>query len=193
MDEQGQAIAGTGAAQAAPVAAQAAPSAKAARKKKRWIPRFMASFVALHENSADADTTDAQATRMINVYRQIHVLAGPLVGKLNNELLELPAEVLAKLPDMPGGAEVIEYIRFLEDTRGIAHADGMGVDGADGDSGAAAMQAMMPTGGMAGDAMMSMMGGGGGGVSAEDFTRLAELITASQEKTAQIIADAIRK
>lgn len=75
----------------------------------KWEKKFSS------EQTEEQESTNLVAQRLINIFRQLHILNEDAVQKYNNMLLQASPDVIKYLPSLPGGEEVREYLSFIKD------------------------------------------------------------------------------
>ena len=78
------------------------------KEQKKWKPKFPGQ-----QNDGEEDSY-VKAQRLVNVYRQLHVLREDLVKRYNETLLAVDSDTRVTLTDIPGGRDVRNYLEYLE-------------------------------------------------------------------------------
>ncbi|MDD4519968.1 MAG: hypothetical protein PHI50_03685 [Alphaproteobacteria bacterium] len=77
-----------------------------AEVKGKWDGKFGSS-------KKEVESPNLIAQRLINIFRQLHILNEEAIERYNQMLLSTPEEAIECLPSMPSGSEVREYLDFL--------------------------------------------------------------------------------
>ena len=78
------------------------------KDQKKWKPKFPGQ-----QDDGEEDSY-VKAQRLVNVYRQLHVLREDLVKRYNETLLDVDSDTRLTLADIPGGRDVRNYLEYLE-------------------------------------------------------------------------------
>ena len=90
-------------------------SKKGGKEWKFRTPGVLFSAIVEKKDGKKEESPLLVAQRFVNVYRQVHVFGQEVLLRYNDMLLKSSEEVRIMLEDLPGGVEVLEYIKFLEE------------------------------------------------------------------------------
>jgi hypothetical protein len=82
----------------------------------KWEKKFS------EEKSEEQESTNLVAQRLINIFRQLHILNEEAIQKYNTMLLQASPDVIKYIPILPGGEELKEYLDYIKGGASVSDA-----------------------------------------------------------------------